>query len=274
MMKTLAKALFSANAIQVPDGWQQPQGDPPGKQYPDAFQASEKTAAPDTMVPALFLPASLNKYHVDTQKKLNQKFGSFIDGICTAICSAWSQWQSLATMTGIIVNAVTAMGGQLIGPPWTPLILASAPKTSPLEIAYSTTIASVIGTGWLSWQSSVMVPGLPWYPAFAAFPSPMAPPTPNVPTPLAALTSVPVSVSQAVLKQQMVGQLGNPNAPYHQQLFDCIAGAFEQCFNLWLPTTQVTNVLGTGPVPTFAPPFVPVGPVMGGMATMTPGGLV
>jgi hypothetical protein len=26
-------------------------------------------------------------------------------------------------------------------------------------------------------------------------------------------------------------------------------------------------------VPTFAPPYVPVGPVLGGIGTMTPGGL-
>jgi hypothetical protein len=37
---------------------------------------------------------------------------------------------------------------------------------------------------------------------------------------------------------------------------------------------MVTNVLGTGPVPTFAPPYVPVGPVVGGVANMTPGGFV
>lgn len=273
MMQMLAKTLFSANAIKVPANWQQPMGKP-GDQYGKSFKMTEKMVPPDTMVPPLFQPASLNKYHVDTQKKLNQEYGSFIDGICSAICSAWSQWQSTATMSGIIVNAVTAMGGVLVGPPWTPLILASAPKEKPLELAFSTTIANVIGTGWLQWQNTVKVPGLPWYPAFAAFPSPMAPPTPNVPTPLASLINVPVSVSKAALKGQMVGQLGNPNAPYHQELFDCVAGAFEQCFNIWLPATQVTNVLGTGPVPSFAPPFVPVGPVLGGMATMAPGGLV
>jgi hypothetical protein len=37
---------------------------------------------------------------------------------------------------------------------------------------------------------------------------------------------------------------------------------------------MVTNVLGTGPVPTFAPPYVPVGPVVGGIANMPPGGLI
>jgi hypothetical protein len=59
---------------------------------------------------------------------------------------------------------------------------------------------------------------------------------------------------------------------YHQELFDAITDAFDKVFTIWQASTMVTNVLGTGPVPTFAPPYVPVGPVMGGVANMTPGG--
>jgi hypothetical protein len=272
MMKNLAKLQFSSFALKVPTDWQQPQGDPAGKHYGDAFQPSEKATAPATAAPPLFQPASMNKYHTDTQKKLTQQFGDFIDGICTAICSAWGNWQSTASMAGIIVNAVTATGGQVVGPPLTPLILAEAPKDGPSAIKYSTAVASVIGTAWLTYTASIKIPGLPFYPAFAAFPSPVAPPTPNVPVPLIALTQVAVGVSKMALKGQMVGQLGDPMAPFHKELFDCIADAFDKCFQLWQGTTMVTNVLGTGPVPTFAPPYVPVGPVMGGVGTMPPGG--
>jgi hypothetical protein len=34
-------------------------------------------------------------------------------------------------------------------------------------------------------------------------------------------------------------------------------------FQIKLVSTMVTGVLGSGPVPTFAPPYVPVGPVVG-----------
>ena len=273
-MQMLAKAKFAGFGLKVPTDWKQPQGDPQGKQYGDAFPASEKATAPDTMVPPLFQPASMNKYHTDTQKKLNEQFGQFIDGACSAICSAWSQWQSTASMAGIIVAAVTATGGQMVGPPLTPLILASAPKSSPMMLKYSTAVASAIGTGWQAWEASIKIPGLPFYPAFAAFPGPMAPPTPNVPVPLAALTQVNATLMCQTLKGQMIGQLGDPMAPFHKELFESIADAFEKCFNIWQPSTMVTNVLGLGPIPTFAPPFVPVGPVVGGTATMAPGGLV
>lgn len=273
MMQQIAKALFSANGIKVPTGWQQPQGKL-GSQYGDSCQPSERNVPPDTAVPPLFQPASMNKYHVDVQKKLNQQFGAFIDGICSAICATWSQWQATAALTGVIINGPVAMGGQVVGSPWTPLILSTAPKSTPMQLKYATTIASVLGTAWLSYTSTIKVAGLPWYPAFAAFPSPVAPPTPNIPTPLAALTQVTTSVSSSALKGQMIGQHGDVSAPFCKELFDCIAGAFEKVFLTWQASTMVTNVLGTGPVPSFAPPFVPVGPVVSGAGNMPPGGFV
>jgi len=269
-MQQLARLKFTSFNLKVPQNWQNPSGDPDAKHYGDAFPASEKSTAPGA--PPLFQPASLNKYHTDTQKMHIDKIGKFIDGTCSAICSAWSQWQTAATMVGVVINAVTAMGGQIVGPPWTPLILASAPKATPMEMKYSNVIAQVIGTAWLSFTATVKVTGMPWYPAFAAVPSPVAPPSPNIPCPFAALTQVPMSISCNVMKMQMVGQLADPMAPFHQELFESICDAFEKSYNLWKVSTMVTNVLGTGPVPTFAPPYVPVGPVVGGVGTMTPGG--
>lgn len=272
MVKNLAKLAFKAHAIKLPVDWKQPTGEQ-GKQYVDAFKPSERFVPPDPS--KLFIPASPNKFHVDTVKSTSDKFEKYIDGICDAICSAWSTFQSSATIVGVVINAVTATGGQLVGPPLTPLILAQGPKSSPAELKFTKTIATVIGTQFLQWTSGVKVTGLPWYPAFAAFPSPVAPPTPNVPVPLVAIGSATMSTMEAsLLKSQMVAQHGDPQAQHHQELFDCIAQAVGTVFKTWLASTQVTNVLGFGPVPTFAPPFVPVGPVVGGVGNMTPGGLV
>lgn len=272
MMQQLARLKFTSFQIKVPKDWQTPSGDPDGKHYGDAFKPEEKTTAPG--MPPLFQPASMNKYHTDTQKMHIDKIGKFIDGICSAICSAWSQWQSMATMVGIIVNGPTASVGQVVGPPWMPLILASAPKETPMLMKYSNTIANVISTGWLAYTATIKVPGMPWYPAFAAFPSPVAPPMPNIPCPVIALTQVNASLMPATMKSQMVGMLADPMAPFHDKLFEAICDAFDKCFTIWQASTMVTNVLGTGPVPTFAPPYVPVGPVVGGVGTMPPGGFV
>lgn len=272
VMQEMAKMQFRTFSIKLPTDWRQPQGNPAAQQYSNAFSASERAGVPLPMPPALFLAASTNKYHTDTQKKISDQFTTYIDGICSAICSAWSQWQSAATLIGVSINAVIATGGQVVGPPWLPLIMSSAPKASPMEFKYSMAIAQAIDIGWMAYQASIMVPGLPWYPAFAAVPAPVAPPTPNVPVPVVALTQVTAPISKNVLKTSMMANLGDPTAPHHEELFDSIADAFEKCFQTWQLTTQVTNVLGTGPVPTFAPPVVPAGPVVGGVGNMIPGG--
>jgi hypothetical protein len=193
----------------------------------------------------------------------------FLDGISEAICSAWATWQAAATMVGIVINGPTASGGQIVGPPLTPLILAAGPKAKPQELKLTTAVANVIGTGWLTFTATVKVSGMPWYPAFAAIAGPVAPPMPNVPCPFAALTMVAGSVSGSVLKSQMLRIAGDSG---NGSLYDAIGDAFEKSFNVWKVTTMVTNVMGTGPVPTFAPPYVPVGPVVGGVGTMRPGG--
>ncbi|HMU40238.1 MAG TPA: hypothetical protein PKE31_14615 [Pseudomonadota bacterium] len=271
VMQNLAKAKFISFATKLPTNWKQPQGEA-GKQYVRAFKTTELVGIPPA--PPMFVPATINKYHTDTAKKIGDQFATYIDGICSAICSAWSQWQSIATLTGVMVNAVTASVGQVVGPPWMPFIMASAPKGTPSEIKYSNAIANAISTGWVTYQATIKVPGLPWYPAFAAFPGPMAPPTPNIPCPVIMLTQVTASVSASMLSSMMMANLGDPTALHAKQLFDSVADAFDQCFKLWQTTTQVTNVLGMGPIPTFAPPFVPVGPVVGGVGNMTPGGFV
>jgi hypothetical protein len=277
-MQQLARLKFTSFNLKVPTNWRDPAGEA-GDHYGRAFKPEEKTSAPG--MPPLFQPASLNKYHTDTQKMHIAKVGKFIDDTCKAICDAWGWWQGgrlaptpvpAATLVGVVIAGPTASGGQIVGAPWTPLILEGAPKASPMEAKYSQAIATVIGTAWLTFTATVKVAGMPWYPAFAALPSPVAPPTPNVPCPFAALVQVPVSISATLMKTQMVGMLADPMAPFHAELFEAIADAFEKTYNIWKASTMVTNVMGTGPVPTFAPPYVPVGPVVGGVGNMLPTG--
>lgn len=277
-MQQLARLKFTSFNLKVPTNWKDPQGEA-ADHYGRAFKPDEKASSPG--MPPLFQPASLNKYHTDTQKMHIGKIGKFIDDTCKAICDTWGWWQGgrlvptpvpAATLVGVVIAGPTASAGQLVGAPWTPLILEGAPKASPMEAKYSQVIATVIGTSWLTFTATVKVAGMPWYPAFAALPSPVAPPTPNVPCPFAALVQVPVSISASVMKMQMVAQLADPTAPFHAELFEAICDAFEKSYNIWKASTMVTNVMGTGPVPTFAPPYVPVGPVVGGVGNMLPTG--
>ncbi|MFO0613759.1 MAG: hypothetical protein U0414_14295 [Polyangiaceae bacterium] len=268
-MQQFARLKFTSYGLSAPQDWSLPSG-VSEDHYRRAFKPEELATA--ILAPALVGAATANKYHTDTQKMLVDKIGAYLDGVTAAICSAWGQWQSTATLVGVMVNAVTASGGSIVGPPLGPLIRASAPQATPQEAKYSGAIADAIGMGWLSFTATVKVPGLPWYPPFAAFPGPLAPPVPNVPAPFVALTQVRAPIAAAALAGAMEGNLGDPAAPYHAQIFGAVADAFEKVFDMWAPSCMVTNVLGSGPVPTFAPPVVPAGPVVGGIANMAPGG--
>jgi hypothetical protein len=164
--------------------------------------------------------------------------------------------------------------GCLSGPDLENLIYPAAPQATDQEKKYSKAIAAGVSKQWKKWQDKVMVPGLPWYPAFVAFPGPMAPPMPNVPTPLVACPSAMMAeMGPSPLRDAMVDALGESDALHHKELFDAIATGLSAVFLMWLPMQQVMNVLGKGPVPTFAPPFVPVGPVLGGDNLPIPGHL-
>ena len=271
-MKQLVRAKFMSFNIKVPQNWQNPSGDPDAKHYGDAFKPEEKTTAPGA--PPLVQPASSNKYHTDTQKMHIDKIGKFLDGISEAICTAWSTWQSAASMAGIVIAGPSASGGQIVGPPWTPIILGTGPKATPMELKYTTTVANVMGTAWLAYTATIKIPGLPLFPPYSAWPLAVAPPMPN-PTPckLVACVNVDAGLQVAALKGQMIGMHADPMAPLHKEIFESVADGFNKVFTQWKLATQFT-IMGGGPVPTYAPPYVPVGPVVGGVGVMPPGGMI
>lgn len=196
-------------------------------------------------------------------------YPAYIDRIFLAIFHAWTTWQSSAALVGVRINGIMASGGNVVGPPWFQLIGMDGPKDNAEVIDLTQAIAQALGIAWLQFTGSISVPNMPWYPTFAAVPSPAAPPTPNIPVPVAALKMTSGLLSANVLANAMSSPV---SSQLHRNLFEAIATAFEDAVNFWKTTTMVMNVMGTGPVPTFAPPYVPIGPVVGGVGNMTPGG--
>lgn len=269
MLTQLAKINFISKGINLPMDWSQP-----GEQYPDAFKPSEVATAPNSPM-NLFRDATLNKYHVDTAKTIGKQYEKYIDGICGAICDSIDKWMKMTMITSALINGPVGvvLPGSFVGPPLMPLILATAPKSTPQEMKYSNAVASALGTLWQLWQTGLM--GTLMYPAFAAFPGPVAPPMPNIPLPLIAFSSPGESgLSPSTLKITMDANLADPTAQHASDLFDAIAKAFNTVFQIFKASTMVQNVLGMGPIPTFAPPFVPVGPVVMGTFIPKPGVLV
>lgn len=118
---------------------------------------------------------------------------------------------------------------------------------------------------WQTWVDGLTIPGLPWYPLFLTVPGPAAPVTPNVETPLGSLVStglwaLHVDALDAALNAYIGDPASEPGAPEALRAFAAeISGRFHSNLGYLL-----TGVLGTGPVPSYSPPLVPAGPVVGG----------
>lgn len=237
-----------------------------------AAQAPAKVI-PATIPPGLFLAASNDKRDVDLQSAANNEYEVFIDQMCQAMVSAFDSWRSTALLQGVIINGPLAMGGTIAGPAFMDFLKISAPKQGLFgkALAHGNALASAIGEAWRQTLLQVRVPGLPWYPMFAAFPGPQAPPTPNVPTPAASIGFNKAFLNATMLKEQALRSLSGTPVFAASELFTALCAGFESVIDVWLASQMITNVLGTGPVPTFAPPYVPVGPVVGGSVIVAPG---
>jgi hypothetical protein len=174
-------------------------------------------------------------------------------------------------MVGVVIVGPVATGGQIMPVPWLPTIVGSAPSSSPQELKYSQAVAMTISNAWLAFTATLKIPGLPLYPAWALVPAPSLPPTPNqVPCAFSLLSGAaePPTLSTQTLKGQMVAALGDPQAPFHKELFESISFAFEQCYNVWMGTTMLNNIIGAGVGP--GTPIVPA--PLSGVGNMIPGG--
>ena len=282
--KPLGGVKFLSYQHKLPIQFQRPSGQVEGDQYGNAFKPEEKTAVPK-LIPPWFLPAEAgNKYYQDSCDKVGSEFKSFHDAMLDAVGFAHNLWKVQAKFKDIKVMAVSAIGapGCLDGPE-----LESHIKNAPMVATFTgnkakhrDAVAKGVSKCFKSWQDMVTVPGLPWYPAFAAFPGPMAPPMPNVPTPLIACPSAkmadmatPMAMKSAMDDALDSGLKDKDPDKHYEALHDAIATVISAAFMLWLPAQQVMLVMGKGPIPTFAPPYVPVGPVVGGDIISIPGHL-
>ena len=283
-IKILGNVKFFSHGLKLPVQWKAPSGKDGSKQYGDALKPDEKVAVPQ-LIPPWFLPAEPQKYFQDSADKIGKEFKSFHDDVLDAIGFSHNMWKLQAKFQNLQINALTALGspGCLDGPE-----LESNIKNAPMVAAYSgnkakyrDAVAAGVSKCFKDWQGQVMVPGLPWYPAFVAFAGPMAPPMPNIPTPLIACPSAQMAriTVPDQLKNEMVNALdgglkNDDKDKQYEALFDAIATVLALAFLMWLPAQQVMLVLGKGQIPTFAPPFVPVGPVVMGDNISAPGHLM
>ena len=140
------------------------------------------------------------------------------------------------------------------------LIAAGAPKAS------AEGWDKAFKESWDRWAKNVMIPGLPFYPAFTAYPGPQAPPMPNVPVPLTTLPSAGMAAMTPDKMTKTVQSRIGSSAKSQEATFaiSAFANDISRRFLMCMSGCQLMNVMGSGPVPSFAPPYIPVGPVING----------
>lgn len=262
-LRNIAKRTFCAKGIQLPVDWNDM-----GPLFPEAFTPPERSGQGNP-ADTLFHEPTRNRYHIDAARTVGRDMARYLDDISAAIADAIDKWMRMASVVSVLINGPigTLPPGGVTGPSLTPLILSRAPRRTDMEDAYANAIARAVGDAWMRWQQGLS--GVLQYPSFAAAPIPMAPPTPNAPAALimfassgeGALAPAPLARAMAVA---MRGDGQHAGA-----LFDAVAEAVYTQFQQFKTTTQVTGVLGTGPV--TAPP---AGPVTGGSVIPTPGNFV
>jgi len=197
-----------------------------------------------------------------------EDWASWLGAAKTGAKTAIQVFAATATLKDITINMSIALGGKMTGASIAPITQAIMMASgAPANVA--TAFGSAANASWQGWVSKVSVPGLAWYPAFVSWPGPAAPPTPNIPMPL--ITLIPgVTIDGGAVASAIKGTLGDQGEePEAQQAADDFGAWLSTGFLIWSASTQVMNVLGKGPVPNFAPPYVPVGPVILGDASGT-----
>jgi hypothetical protein len=139
----------------------------------------------------------------------------------------------------------------------TRLMLAHAPDV------VADALSGAIWQAWKSWADGVTIPSLPWYPAFFAWPGPVAPPMPNTPCPLLMCVSSNIS---AMMPSQLAAavrtRLSGTTIAGSEGGIDTLARHLSAAFMQWLATANVMMALGSGTT-AAAMPFMPIAPVTG-----------
>lgn len=274
-IKIIGHAIFMSKQKKLPINFD-------NKYFKDRHKA-DMGAAPKQLPIPWFMPAKPGyKPYQESCDKIGKDFADFHDAMVDAVGFSHNMWKLQAKFKDLKVNAVTVLGtpGCFDGPE-----LESNIKNAPMcgsftgnKAKYRDAVAKGVSKCFKDWMKSVTITGLPWTPAFAAFPGPQAPPMPNIPTPLIAciaskITTIgaPSDMKKAMIDALDGGMKDKDKDKQHEALFEAIATTLSIAFLMWMPMQQVMLVLCKGPIPTFAPPFVPVGPVVMGDNVAAPG---
>jgi len=189
-----------------------------------------------------------------------------------AFREAVNEWIGKARIQGGQVQAAEAIltpGSLKSDVPLDALMLQKLSRSQvPAPVARA--IATVLAAAWNDWAAGfqIRLPGA--YPSFVAVPGPVAPPTPAaVRVSLArGSSSGEMSLKTPLLAGKLASSLKTHAAAIKAGSPDpamtSLARWVDTSFQEWKGIVTFGGSVGKGPVPTFAPPYVPVGPVIMG----------
>jgi hypothetical protein len=184
---------------------------------------------------------------------------------------AVNEWIGRARIQGGMVSGpvATLTPGSLVSDVSIEMRVTQSLTTAKVPADISGVLAKTLAAAWNDWARGFQIILPAAYPKFAAFPGSVAPPTPAVPAPVLQGTSVgEASLKASLLTLKLNSVVRTPTAKALKgspdQAIRSLATWVEGSFTDWKSATMMVGILGKGPVPTFAPPYVPVGPVVGG----------
>lgn len=230
-------------------------------------------------------------FHATASASQTIIYKTFVYTMIDAASYAFNLWKPQLTFKNLKINGPVAVGskGCLSEPTKFDKLFKSYPGHSAISggkhfAKWRDAVGKGVASCLTKYVEGITVPGLPWYPAFAAFPGPMAPPVPNIPWPLISLPSagladitVPLKLKKAMIKNfpnNLAQSCKDESDKIHETIFGAIADTLAVGFMIWVSTQMVNLVMATGQIPSFAPPAVPVGPVVNGNNLPTPGHLM
>ncbi len=199
------------------------------------------------------------------------KWRGWMDAAAAAALSASNAWIDSAGIVTGLVNGPTLMTppGALQG--WgslaDPIVEALCAAGMPWNAAR--VFGDGVETAWLNWSCGWVVWKTDAFPSFAVVVSPLAPPTRARPFPLSSgHSSGMAGLQEGRLAETLIGALQELATSVEAKgaIRVWFAQRFCRAFRRWQCAAQVQGVLGWGPVPSFAPPHSPCGPVVGGCA--------
>ena len=190
-----------------------------------------------------------------------------------AFRAAVNEWIGKARIQGGQVNgpAATLTPGSLVSDVNLEREIAQKLGASSLPPEVSQVLARELAAAWNQWAAGFQLKLPKAYPSFAAVPGPAAPPTP------AAAGAIPLSqgnstgessLAAAILANRLASALRGSairfGAASVDQAVKSLAIWIDSSFTQWKGAVKLVGIMGKGPAPTFAPPYVPVAPVIKG----------